>query len=579
MSSKGGEGSVPTPRRAGRCPYIARGRLVGLEVVVRCVSAVSVVVVVVVVVVVACSGSSPPGKGGASDESAVDSGTPEAEIWRSSLYPLDWAPGFSTEDGQLRDFSHAGYGGGDVDLPTVDLSAVISVVEHGADPSGGSDSTLAIQAAIDSAPPDDSRHVVHFPEGLYRVDGALVVQRSNTVLVGDGSERTQLWFTAAEGVGHTSHLRFLGQPTGSAPAAILDDISLGDDVVAVALDAPYTVGDEVWLGIDITEDFVSDHGMDGYWTFSLGAWRPFFRRTVVDVVEEGDRLGLKLDVSLPYPLATRHGLRIEKVDGQLREVGLVGVAVSDAADWDAAWANNQVHAVSFEGVKDAWVQDLVSFAGPGADGHHHLQSGGVLVRDSRRVTLADLHLANPQNRGDSGNGYLVDLRTSNQVLVRDTVAENGRHNLIQNWDFGASDLVFLRTHSAGAESFTSSTDTRGLTACSETHHALAIAVLVDHSTVDDCWKMVNRLSYSSGAGHTATESVFWNLQGSGVLTSHQYGRGYVVGTDLSDVVTEVLDIYESFGTAPEDFVEGTGEAATLDPPSLYEDQLARRLAR
>ena len=109
--------------------------------------------------------------------------------------------------------------------------------------------------------------------------------------------------------------------------------------------------------------------------------------------------------------------------------------------------------------------------------------------------------------------------------------------------------------------------------------ALAIAVLVDQSTVEDCWKMVNRLSYSSGAGHTATESVFWNLQGGGSLTSHQFGRGYIIGTALAEVTTEVLDLYESVGTAPEDFREGIGAAATLDPPSLFEDQLARRLAR
>lgn len=33
------------------------------------------------------------------------------------------------------------------------------------------------------------------------------------------------------------------------------------------------------------------------------------------------------------------------------------------------------------------------------------------------------------------------------------------------------------------------------------------------------------------------------------------------------------------GTEPEDCTERLGEGATLDPPSLYEDQLARRLAR
>jgi len=528
----------------------------------------------------ACSGSSAPSKsadGPDTHDSAEESDSASPSSWRSTLYPEDWTPGLSTENGQLRDFSHAGYRASEQALPTFDLGLATSVVDHGADPSGASDSTDAIQAAIDAAPDDDSLHVVHLPEGLYRVDGALRVHRSHTVLAGDGSARSQLWFTANDvGSGH-SHLRFLGAPTGVQPTVLSADTSIEDTVVSVVSTEGYAVGDAVWIGIDITEDFVADHGMEGLWTFSLGSWRPFFRRTLTEVDAAAGQLGL--DVSLPYPLKARDGLRIEKVDGLLTEVGLVGVGVSDATEWEAAWSQDQVHAVAFEGVDNGFIQDVASFAGPGGDGHHHLQSGGVLVRNSRRITIADSHFANPQNRGESGNGYLVDLRTSNQVLVRDTIAENGRHNLIQNWDFGASDLVFLRTHSAGAEAFTSSTDPRGTTACSETHHALAIAVLVDQSTVDDCWKMVNRLSYSSGAGHTATESVFWNLQGDGVLTSHQFGRGYVIGTELSEVVTEVLDIYESLGTAPEDFREGIGQAATLDPPSLFDDQLSRRLAR
>jgi len=343
--------------------------------------------------------------------------------------------------------------------------------------------------------------------------------------------------------------------------------------------AGFVAGDEVWLGITITDAFAADHGMEDYWAFSRGQWRPFFRRTVVDVVAADDGLeAIVLDVTLPYGLSVRDDARIERVDGYLEEVGLVGVGIANAIDWETAWAHDQVHAVGFDGVRDGFMQDIRSFEPPDGDGYH-LQSSGLLVRNSRRVTVADAHLAHSQNRGEGGNGYLFEIRVSNAVLVRDSTARAGRHNFIQNWDFGASDLVFLRTHSEQAEAFTSSTDPRGATACSETHHALAVAVLVDQSTVSDCWKMVNRLTWSSGAGHTATESVFWNLQGSGTLTSHQFGRGYVIGTAVAEVTTEVLDIYESLGTAPEDFTEGIGEAASLEPPSLYEDQRARRLAR
>jgi hypothetical protein len=103
-----------------------------------------------------------------------------------------------------------------------------------------------------------------------------------------------------------------------------------------------------------------------------------------------------------------------------------------------------------------------------------------------------------------------------------------------------------------------------------------MANLVDSSTADDGWSAKNRMTWSSGAGHAATECVFWNTAGSGTLTSLQYGLGYIIGTQDLEIRTEVLDLLDSAGTGPEDWVEGLGEGATLWPPSLYEEQLRRR---
>ena len=66
------------------------------------------------------------------------------------------------------------------------------------------------------------------------------------------------------------------------------------------------------------------------------------------------------------------------------------------------------------------------------------------------------------------------------------------------------------------------------------------------------------------------------MSGDGQLVSLQYGRGYVIGTQGLSVRTDVLDFYDSEGTAPEDWVEGLDEGDTLWPPSLYREQLRRR---
>ena len=115
------------------------------------------------------------------------------------------------------------------------------------------------------------------------------------------------------------------------------------------------------------------------------------------------------------------------------------------------------------------------------------------------------------------------------------------------------------------------------TGLSEYHHSLATANLVDSSILDDGWAALNRGDWSTGAGHSATECVFWNVTGEGALRSYQYGHGYVIGTSPDLDVRTSLPALMSPGTEPEDWVEGLGEADTLVPSSLYEDQLARRL--
>ena len=59
----------------------------------------------------------------------------------------------------------------------------------------------------------------------------------------------------------------------------------------------------------------------------------------------------------------------------------------------------------------------------------------------------------------------------------------------------------------------------------------------------------------------------------------QFGDGYIIGTTDVIVETTVYDILDSAGTAPEDYTEGLDAGETLNPQSLYDDQLARRLAR
>lgn len=106
-----------------------------------------------------------------------------------------------------------------------------------------------------------------------------------------------------------------------------------------------------------------------------------------------------------------------------------------------------------------------------------------------------------------------------------------------------------------------------------------MATLVDNCRLDDGFYMGNRGSMSSGAGHTSTESVFWRSSGSGTIATYQYGWGYVIGTSAALGVDSSVASPAGQGTTPEDFVEGADDGDRLFPPSLYDDQRSRRLAK
>ena len=527
--------------------------------------------------------SGPASTGDGSGDSGAAPDLPGESGWHSVLYPEDWTPAFTGPEGRfLHDFSYAGYRNGagepgqDVPAKTIDV-----VADHGAVPGGDVDATAAFQAVFDVVV-QVGGVVVRVLAGLYRLDGQLTVAASRVVLRGDGAGQSQLWFTKFADMAYKSHLNFAGALEFSDETLLTADGAPRSATVQVADAAAYQPGDDVALGWVITPEFVAEHGMDGTWMVFNATWQVFFWRTVVAV--DGDTL--TLDVPLRYPAKLRDQASVKRVAGYLREVGVEELGVANAVGWDDAWTQSQVHLLSLRGVKDGWVRGVASFASPGAPAGglaegRHLQSGGVEVVQSKRVTVADTTLGFAEHRGDGGNGYLFEVSQSSEVLTRDCVGEAGRHNFIQNWGFGATGSVWLRVHSLGGVAVAVKDLDFGLPALSEFHHSLATANLIDQSVLDDGWGAVNRGSESSGAGHSSTQSAVWSPSGVGVVRSRQFGHGYVIGPGPKLALETSLDVPAGAGTEPEDFVEHPPRGATgpLVPASLYEDQLARRLGR
>ncbi len=509
---------------------------------------------------------------------AADAAMPSGP-WRSLLYPEEWTAAHEDPDGRfVHDFSYAGYHNGEAELGSHGPETIFDVADYGADATGASDATDALQDAIDAA--SVSGGVVWIEAGTYRVQRPLRVEASHVVLRGEGPDRTRLHFATLAAMSSRSHLTFAGAPSSDLEVPLTSDALARERVLVVDDFSGLTVGDDVDVGWVVSPEFVAEHAMTGLWEVFNDEWQPFFRRRVVAI----DGARVTVDVPLRYTAQLRDAASLRRTRGWLREVGVESLGVANAGEPDDAWALSLTYAIEMHGVADGWIRDVASYPSPGApiEGEGagaHLASGGILVRASKRVTVADTHLADAQNRGPGGNGYLFEVRTSSELLFRDCTGRAGRHNFITNWGFGTSGVVWLRVRSAQGRSLPRRSGGFETVGLCDYHHSLATANLVDSSVLDDGWSAVNRLASSTGAGHGATQSVFWNTAGAGTIRSLQWGHGYVIGTSPELEVVTWNALLEQRDTEPEDWREGGGRGADLEPTSLYEDQLARRLGR
>jgi hypothetical protein len=497
----------------------------------------------------------------------------EATVWHSELYPENWTPALTMPNGQfLHDFSYAGYRYGE-EPPRV---AGPDVVVTGADTSGQTDATAALQKAIDDAAAKGGG-VVRIPAGLYRCDGTLLVRTPGTILRGDGPDRTRLFFTSVPKRGWRNHINISGGMRLGTDLPLARDAKNRSFYVEVADASSLKPGQEIAIGWVITPEFVEEHGMTGTWKVFNGKWQAMFLRHIAKIDTQHTPARVYVEVPLRYDARLRDKASLRVATGYLTECGIEDLGVANAVTWKDAWSRAGIHAIGLSGVKDCWVRNVRSFASPHPEAKgYHLQGGGVYVAQSRCVTVADCDMRKAQNRGGGGAGYLFEISRANEILTRDCVGIAGRHNFIQNWGFGATGLVWLRCRSAAGRGYANILDPIGYLGCCEFHHSLAMACLIDSCELDDGWFGGNRHNWSSGAGNTVTETVYWNTTGKGIIRSWQDGNGYIIGTQGVKVDTSLKSRYGQH-TAPEDTREGIGKGAGLRPVSLYEDQRQRRL--
>jgi hypothetical protein len=539
-----------------------------------------------------------------------------AEPWRSELYGEDWRPpdlqrDFYT-DKLIQDYSYAGYRLGEripeiqPDAPGVSVFNVTEAPYH-ADPTGASDSTPAIQQAIDDAGKSGAgRSIVYLPEGTYRVaatfgSAILRIDRPNIILRGAGIDKTFLLSTTYGRDQHIIAVRGSGnyRADSRGGVAIRHDLMGPARVIPVERTAPFSLGDWIVVRADITSEWVEEH-QEPAWLDFAGTGElsglVYYRQVVaVDHVARA----LVIDIPTRYALKTRDFARVNPAPSLLPEVGLEDFSIGNIEhpgleidQWASESYTNPDHhayevhgatAIFFRNTRDSWVKNVHSFRPSENLLDTHLLSNGVHINSSRSLTLENVHMQRPLYGGGGGNGYMFRLTNSSDVLLTQCQASYSRHGFVFSHMSTAGsvihDSIDRYTNRQAAGNGISSGGRN-----SDHHMLFSHSNLVDHSRVrDSMFEARYRDCCEPKHAITAAHSTMWNTMGLGpgenAVHSDQGRYGYVIGTRGLDGSTRfgvVLGDGSRPQTAPQDHVEGVGEGATLFPSSLYEHQLERR---
>ncbi len=544
-----------------------------------------------------------------------------AQVWRSTLYPESWTPPTRADgldfltDTFLQDYSYAGYRGGDRPLPEVAGPVFDVVVDFGADASGFSDATAAIQNAINAAAAAGGG-VVYLPAGTFQLSlpanatACLTIRHSQIILRGAGPGLTFLHNTTTDMRGH--RVIQVREPRGGSwinsagPAVPITRDETGPTrTLQLESVADFSTGDQIVVYNPVTPDFVNDlnmgPGADGVnWLDSMDAVRGPRNLRRIESIDTAART-ITLDAPTRWQLRTRDAASVYLAPPSLSEVGLEHFSIGNTRHPGTGWAESdytnpakaayQTHdsyLIELAGLTDGWVQNVKTYNPGNANGAHML-SNGLTLNWCRHVTIRQTTMARAQYGGGGGNGYGIRLNSANECLVLECETGWVRHGYVFWRTENSGNVVSgCYDHDSGTQQG-DGTPAQTAGAGSDHHGIFSHSNLLDNNRVERS-RLEAAYRGNSGSnpahGTSSSQSVFWNTTGlvylrneRAIVHSQQAGPGYIIGTQgpASDVDLDEKRPDSAERTNPIDTTEGIGQSATLFPQSLYLDQLQRRL--
>lgn len=490
-----------------------------------------------------------------------------------------------SEGNWIPDFSHAGYKGGGVAIPTIPVVKTVSPIPG--------DNTAYVQAAIDSVSgttpdADGFRGAILLRPGIYEIAGTLKLKDDGVILrgSGDGADPANNTILYATGDtppqrtvlvagGGVMNDRWKEQVSGTKTDIVTDSVLVGDREFEVASAASFSVGDNIIIYHPCTAEWLTaidsggthwnesgaEPGVDLPW--AVGSTPIVYNRRIMKI--DGNRITIdapvfntlvrSLSQSYIYKYA-RTGLKMQIGVENLR----IDIQTADETDENHAW-----QAVDLFQIEDAWVTNCTFL---------HFGQSGVRANTATRITVENCNALDPVSTIEGERRYNFNIYTASQlILFKDCHATNGRHHYVSNGTSWTSGCVFLNCTGSGA--YTSS----------EGHRQWSNGLLYDNYVELDGPRpglnprllgLYNRGNYGTSHGWAIAHSVAWNCNlanGDLIVQKPPTAQNYAIGCFAKNVVG--VKPPAPFDE-PEGYIEGTNRAG-LQPPSLYLAQLSERL--
>lgn len=332
-------------------------------------------------------------------------------------------------------------------IPSV--TSVHTTIDAGTYGNGTTDAATAINDAIQAAgnaASDGNRQVVYLPPGVYRLNRALRLDRSNVVLRGAGPGQTKIRLDTSSnveaiGVGMKWTYTGLWDVVGTVPKGATSltvsnasSIQVGDVLQIDQRDGPY-----VWRYDAVYEKrqpVTDSHGPahDGVW------------RSVGSQIEVVGKSGNTLTLRDPIHLAFEESLRPQVFKTATARAGEPGTKYVGIEDLYVTGGRSNM--ISFVNVAYGWVKNVESDGNPATSNAAGYTRGGMTGRHvnlmhAYRCVVRDSYFHHARSIVQGGGAYgIASSDYSSENLIENNIVVNLNKPIVLNVSGGGNVIAY-----------------------------------------------------------------------------------------------------------------------------------------